>query len=219
MAWAAAYHDFYSATQTSGLGGYVTKLGYQPIKQLYLDGKAILEIGPGSLPHRDLWQGKPGLFISVDVDPEFHILAEKKSQSSFQAVTRKREDTALPLPDETVDIILTFYSLEHITNLEENVKEFRRVLRPGGKFVGAVPNEGGLAWGLARFFSTRKWIQKHYGLDYDKIISWEHPNYVDDIQVTLDNYFLREKWTNHPFRFSRSLNINLISSFVYRKAS
>lgn len=216
--WEAAYLDFYSETQTKGLGGLITRLGYSPVRTQLLTGKTVLEIGPGSLPHHHLWQGKPSLFISVDVDPQFHPIAEQKSTaSSFRAITRDRHDTKIPIDDDSVDVLFAFYSLEHVVGLQDHVDEIYRVLRPGGHLVGAVPNEGGLAWGLARYFGSRRWIMKRYGIDYDKIIAWEHQNYVDLVQQNLDERLVRLSWGGHPLPFTRSLNMNLISSFVYLK--
>lgn len=215
--WESVYHEFYSNTQTSGLGGALTRLGYQPLRTVDLTGKTVLEIGPGSLPHKHLWVGIPALFISVEVDPQFHLPAKEKCETEFLAITRDRADTAIEVPDESVDVILSFYSLEHLNNLASHTAEMVRILRPGGLLVGAVPNEGGLSWGLARYFGTRRWIMKRFDIDYDKIIAWEHPNYVDRVQQTLNRHLIREKWRFLPFPFFKSLNLNLISSFVYSK--
>lgn len=217
--WGSAYFDFYSNTQTNGLGGFITRLGYSSVKNHPLNGKTVLEIGPGSLPHRHLWRGQPSLFISVDIDPQFHSLAEEKCGCPFKAITRGRHDTGIPVADESVDVLFAFYSLEHVVDLQDHIKEMLRVLRPGGFLVGAVPNEGGLAWGLARYLGTRKWIRNKYNINYDKIIAWEHPNYVDFVQETLNKHFSKDLWRSHPLPFVKSFNLNLISSFVYSKSA
>lgn len=217
--WESVYHEFYSNTQISGLGGFLTRQGYEPLRDVDLTGKSVLEIGPGSLPHRHLWAGLPDLFISVDVDPKFHIPAKEKCGTDFLAITRDRGDTEITVPSESVDVVLSFYSLEHLENLAAHTSEMVRILRPGGLLVGAVPNEGGLAWGLARFLGTRRWITRRFEIDYDKIIAWEHPNYVDTIQRTLEMQLTRVHWNFLPAPFLRSFNLNLISSFVYSKAS
>lgn len=217
ISWQSAYLNFYSETQTKGIGGFITRLGYKNLSRIQLDDKIVLEIGPGSLPHRNLWNGTPQLFISVDVDQQFHHTAKEKSKTNFRAITPDRNDFKIPEPSDSVDIIISFYSLEHLNNLESHVNEFYRILKPGGLIVGAVPNEGGLAWGLGRYFGTRRWIKKRYNIDYDKIIAWEHPNYVDQVQKILDSKFYRKEWTQYPFNLLRSMNLNLISSFTYLK--
>jgi SAM-dependent methyltransferase len=177
----------------------------------------VLEIGPGSLPHVKFWQGSPEKFISVEVDEQFHQLAREKCQADFHGLTRLRGDHRLDLPNESVDLVLTFYSLEHLDRLDENVDEISRVLKPGGILLGAVPNEGGLLWGLGRFLTTRRWIRKKYALDYDKIIAWEHPNFVDDIRLSLGSKMVEQEWSQIPFPGLRSYNLNLISRFRFTK--
>lgn len=217
IAWKSAYLHFYSETQTSGLGGVLTRAGYRGVRKINLRGMWVLEIGPGSLPHRRFWQGSPEKFISVEVDEQFHQLAREKCQSDFYGLTRRRGDHRLDLPDESVDVILSFYSLEHLEGLEKNVAEISRVLKPGGVLIGAVPNEGGLLWGLGRFLTTRRWIKKKYSFNYDKIIAWEHPNFVDDIRIALRSKMVEEEWRQIPFPGLGSYNLNLISRFRFTK--
>jgi 2-polyprenyl-3-methyl-5-hydroxy-6-metoxy-1,4-benzoquinol methylase len=44
------------------------------------------------------------------------------------------------LADESVDLVVCFETLEHMPNPEGLLREFTRVLRPGGVFIGSVPN-------------------------------------------------------------------------------
>jgi SAM-dependent methyltransferase len=46
---------------------------------------------------------------------------------------------ALPIRDESIDTVISLYSLEHIAAREAAVAEVARVLRPGGNLVAAVP--------------------------------------------------------------------------------
>jgi hypothetical protein len=89
-------------------------------------------------------------------------------------------------------------------------------MKPGGQLVGGIPCEGGLAWGLGRFLTTRRLLIKRYGLNFDKIICWEHPNFADFILERLDIYFERQFLKLHPFPWL-PLDINLVISFIYRK--
>lgn len=44
------------------------------------------------------------------------------------------------LPDASVDLVVSFDTLERMPNPERLLQEFRRVLRPGGTLVSSVPN-------------------------------------------------------------------------------
>ncbi len=126
---------------------------------------------------------------------------------------------ALPLGERVVDVVVSFYSLEHIYPLRPYLSEISRVLRPGGLLVGAIPAEGGLAWGAGRFFTSRRWFKKHTEIDPDKIICWEHPNFADTILADLDATFVRERVSWWPLRSIPSLDLNLIIRLIYRKRS
>jgi SAM-dependent methyltransferase len=47
--------------------------------------------------------------------------------------------TALPVEDHSLDLVVAFDVLEHILDHDAAVAEVRRVLRPGGSFLVAVP--------------------------------------------------------------------------------
>lgn len=50
----------------------------------------------------------------------------------------------------------------------------------------------------------------------DKIICWEHPQFVNNIKLTLDKNFLKIKNVFFPF-YLKIGDINLIFSFIYKK--
>ena len=209
--------EFYKTTQLNGFGGLVTRSGYSDVSKVSLDGKVLAEVGPGSLPHRAFWNGSPELYISIDIREEFHKDAAEKCGCRHRPILVEASSSAIPLASASVDVIFSFYSLEHLQNLESSVKEYARILKPGGLFVGAVPNEGGAAWGLGRMFSTRRIMTNRYSIDYDKIIAWEHPNFVDDIRGSLNANLVELDWRQLPFPFIEDPNLNFLSLFTFKK--
>ncbi len=53
--------------------------------------------------------------------------------------TVRGDATALPVADATLDLVVAFDVLEHLDDDVAAVREVRRVLRPGGRFLVAVP--------------------------------------------------------------------------------
>src|SRR5690606_21084469 len=53
--------------------------------------------------------------------------------------TVRGDATALPAADESLDLVVAFDVLEHILDHDAAVGEVRRVLRPDGSFLVAVP--------------------------------------------------------------------------------
>ena len=75
--------------------------------------------------------------IGVDIDRA--ALAQCKRELGIQ--TRWADvTTGLPFEDESFDVVVASELLEHVGWPEVVVREVARVLRPGGIFVGSVPN-------------------------------------------------------------------------------
>lgn len=51
----------------------------------------------------------------------------------------RADATALPLADESLDLVVAFDVLEHLVDDDACAREIHRVLRPGGTFLVAVP--------------------------------------------------------------------------------
>lgn len=215
--WQGFYLEFYRNTQKKGVGKKVNDAGYEILRQVDLTDKLVLEVGPGILPHRRFWLGKPAHYSVADIKQEFidqsiQILKQEcVATSSFVLPA-----DVLSLDDASIDIIISFYSLEHMHPLENYLKEFRRVLRSGGLLVGAIPCEGGLAWGGGRLLTSKRYIKNKSSINPDKIICWEHPNFADKILQSLTCYFESVRVHLWPLRLPL-IDFNLICSFVYRK--
>ena len=99
---------------------------HQPSKGL------ILDIGAGtgdflSVARNDGWKT-----IGVEPSEKAKTIAKNKGVSFV-------EDTA-ELESHTFDVISMWHVLEHVPNLEEQVTELKRLLKPSGTLIVAVPN-------------------------------------------------------------------------------
>jgi SAM-dependent methyltransferase len=215
--WQEFYLKFYQNTQKNGIGKKVNDAGYEILRGVDLTAKDVLEVGPGNLPHCRFWNGKPSHYTVVDINQEFidHSVQILK-QEGVAASSFVLSAHVLPFENESVDILISFYSLEHMHPLEIYLAEFRRVLRPGGLLVGAIPCEGGVAWGGGRLITTRRYIRNNSRINPDKIICWEHPNYADRVLEALATFFSSVQVSFWPLRVPL-VDINLICGFVYQK--
>ena len=210
---------FYLETQRSTIGTRVCDAGYSVMASINLTGKRVLEIGAGDISHLSYWQGKPSEYVLADVSLDMMEFAKNRLSNSnipYSSFCISRNQP-LSLDDSSVDIIVSFYSLEHLYPLQPYLDEIKRVLKPGGLLVGAIPAEGGLAWGGGRLLTTRRWFKKNTSIDYDKIICWEHPNFADQIITKLDQVFDREALEHWPLRWAPVIDVNLILRFKYQK--
>lgn len=218
--WQRTIEDFYDSTQKKSLGARANDAGYQIMKDLSLSGLRVLEIGPGNLDHRRYWRDRPREYVLVDIADYMLDRASAGLTELGVAHTRSLTDRAvegrLPVEDESVDMITTFYSLEHLWPLDRHLEDMERVLRPGGRIVGAIPAEGGMMWGLGRYFTSRRWLKANTTIDPDKIICWEHPNFADEILTRLDTRFERKRLDFWPFSVPL-IDMNAIIRFSYEK--
>lgn len=220
LEWQAAYLDFYYANQKKSVGDVVNTAGYKVMEYVDLIGKRVLEIGPGDLNHHHFWRGKPEVYVLADIQNSMLERSQAKLTSArvnFESHLLERNDGALlPFDPSSFDVVVSFYSLEHLFPLEEYLVEILRVLKTNGLFIGAIPCEGGLAWGGGRFLTSRRWLRSNTTIDPDKIICWEHPNFADGILAALDKFFCKKHLDYWTLKVP-AIDLNLVAKFVYEK--
>lgn len=91
------------------------------------------------------------------IDPSEGMLAVARKKLDATFVVGRAE--ALPFPDASFDFLTMGYALRHVTSLEDTFREFRRVLRPGGKVLVLEVTKP--AAGLAA-----RWFRLYFGTIY-----------------------------------------------------
>jgi demethylmenaquinone methyltransferase/2-methoxy-6-polyprenyl-1,4-benzoquinol methylase len=67
------------------------------------------------------------------LDPSEGMLAVARTKLAARFVLGRAEE--LPFADNSFDFLTMGYALRHVTSLEETFREYRRVLRPGGRIL------------------------------------------------------------------------------------
>jgi SAM-dependent methyltransferase len=84
---------------------------------------------------------KPRRVLGVDVAQVFIDAASAfAAQHRAPAEFRLGSGEAIPYPDGSVDVILTFDVFEHVRSVEGTLRECARVLRPGGRLLVVFPS-------------------------------------------------------------------------------
>ena len=130
-------------SHTDSKKGFLDKI-YQQVKQLMLSKKLkwiekeksskgkILDIGAGTgdflmAARRQEWK-----VFGTEPNPDARKLAAKKGISL--------EETTATFPDQSFDVITMWHVLEHVPDLNSQISELNRLLKPDGILVIAVPN-------------------------------------------------------------------------------
>jgi 2-polyprenyl-3-methyl-5-hydroxy-6-metoxy-1,4-benzoquinol methylase len=72
------------------------------------------------------------------------------------------------LPDESFDVVTMWSSLEHVHDPRAVVRAARRLLRPGGRLIVAVPNFGG--------WSSRFFREDWFGVELPRHLTYYTPS-------------------------------------------
>jgi demethylmenaquinone methyltransferase/2-methoxy-6-polyprenyl-1,4-benzoquinol methylase len=105
--------------------GALLRAGLEP-------GMQVLDVGVGTgLVARRAAEivGNPALVTGVDPSPG--MLANARLPAGVKLIEGRAED--IPFPDESFDFVSMGYALRHISDLSVAFREFRRVLKPGGR--------------------------------------------------------------------------------------
>ena len=183
---------------------------YQPSKGL------ILDIGAGtgeflSVAQKDGWKT-----IGVEPSDKAKGIAKNKGVSFVENTSE--------LESNSCDVISMWHVLEHVPNLDEQIKELKRLLKPNGTLIVAVPN-------------FKSFDAKHYGnfwAAYDVPIHFWHfskkaiellfakenmqlqkvlPMKFDSFYVSL----LSEKYKNGKMNYIKAFFIGLQSNWKAQK--
>ena len=110
----------------------------EEVRKNLADNISVLDIGGGKrCAFASECRKHTGIkIIALDVSAEelaFNNDADEKIV--FDLASGKR----VPLEDESADMVTSSSVLEHLNNLENAVKEVKRILKPGGKFISVLP--------------------------------------------------------------------------------
>ncbi|HSM58166.1 MAG TPA: class I SAM-dependent methyltransferase [Candidatus Sulfomarinibacteraceae bacterium] len=134
---------------------------WRPATEVYA---ALVRVRLG--PHSrvlDLGCGRGGLVEQLShplhkiagIDPDLTSLRQHRlSLPRAQAFSRR-----LPFPGECFDLAFASWLLEHLLDPAADLREVRRVLRPGAYFIFITPNAGHPLIGLNRLVSRLRGLQ------------------------------------------------------------
>jgi SAM-dependent methyltransferase len=105
-----------------------------------VEGKTVLDIACGEGYGSALLAGRAVKVIGVDIASEAVEHARQAYRDVSNLEFMQGDAAVIPLPDASVDVVVSFETIEHHDRHEEMISEIRRVLRPNGLLIISSPN-------------------------------------------------------------------------------
>ncbi|WP_422924128.1 methyltransferase domain-containing protein [Singulisphaera sp. PoT] len=112
-------------------------------------GMSVLDCGcgPGSITRGLAEVVAPGEVVGLDAGPSQVETARRDNQGVANLRFEVVEGQKIPFPDASFDAVFAHALLEHVPDAGATVREFSRVLRPGGVIGLRSPDWGGFVLG------------------------------------------------------------------------
>jgi|SaaInlStandDraft_4_1057021.scaffolds.fasta_scaffold01508_4 SAM-dependent methyltransferase len=106
----------------------IRSLFNEAIKGYEISG-SVLDIGSKSI--------KSGYYKKIKIKEGTNITFTDLHEG--EGVVKLDVEKDFPFEDSTFDCVISFHLFEHVFNYQNSVEEIQRILKPGGKFIIAVP--------------------------------------------------------------------------------
>lgn len=204
--WAELYQ---SKNYDQGLAGYFLRKSHEWAEATWSSDQhfsRVLEVGAGTGVHVRFVRHAFDEYYLTDIHPpmmEKIILPATQSNLIVQVEDASR----LSFPDDSFDRVIAAHVLEHLYKPHEILREWVRVLKPGGILTLVLPCDPGMMWRLGRYAVARRNFIKA-GMQYDYWMAREHVNAVNNLVALVHYYFsdIEERWL--PARIP-SMDLNL----------
>jgi ubiquinone/menaquinone biosynthesis C-methylase UbiE len=156
---------------------------------------SVLEVGAGSGIHFASVRHRFDTYLMTDANP--HMLEQAKAKTRGDPRFRfQMEDAArLSFPDRSFDRLIATHVLEHLIQPHEVLREWARLVKPGGYLSIVLPCDPGFAWRLGRNFGVRQRAEAA-GMEYSYWMAREHVNSIWNLVTFIRYYFddVRALW-------------------------
>jgi ubiquinone/menaquinone biosynthesis C-methylase UbiE len=126
------------------LGERVRRLFEDPFERMKEVGAAsglkVADVGAGkgffTVAAAEL-VGEDGFVLAVEPDPERIEMIRRRCDDARLTNVRfleKKAEEMNQIDAESLDLVISMYSLHHFDSLERGLSEIRRILKPGGRF-------------------------------------------------------------------------------------
>lgn len=139
----------------------------------YTKGKTVLDIASGEGYGTNLLSGNATFAYGVDIDPGAIANAQQKYKKTNLQFSVGSADN-IPLEDHSVDVVVSFETLEHHDKHQEMMLEVKRVLKPGGLMLLSTPDK--LYYSDKRNFQNKFHVKELYKQEFVDLVAGHFKN-------------------------------------------
>jgi ubiquinone/menaquinone biosynthesis C-methylase UbiE len=154
----------------TGIKGDIVELHLHryAIASEFVEGKNVLDIASGEGYGTNLLAIKALSVVGVDIDQNAVSFASSKYNRNNLSFKIGRAD-AIPLEDHSVDVVVSFETIEHHDKHREMLQEIKRVLSPNGVLILSSPDK--LNYSDIPKYTNKFHVKELYREDFKKLIS------------------------------------------------
>jgi ubiquinone/menaquinone biosynthesis C-methylase UbiE len=134
----------------------------------YIKGKIVLDIASGEGYGTNLISQNAKFVYGVDIDSQSILEAKQKYQEkNLEFIIGSTNE--IPILNESVDVVVSFETIEHHDKHEEMMMEIKRVLKPDGLLILSTPDK--LHYSDKRNFKNKFHIKELYKSEFQELVS------------------------------------------------
>lgn len=184
------------------------------------EGKQLLDIGCGT-----------GDFLQVAKQNNWSVTGIEPNENARQIANQKVSNTVYnlealtTLKNESFDVITLWHVLEHLPNLKEDISTLKRLLKPKGVLVIAVPNYKSFDAKYYKKFWAAYDVPRHLWhfsrASISKLFSSENMNVEKTIPMIFDAFYvslLSEKYKTTKMNYFNAFCVGLQSNLKARSS-
>ena len=150
----------------------------------WVEGKRVLDIACGEGYGSALLARRARSVLGVDISPESIAHAQKAYAALANASFANGSCDRIPAEDGSIDVAVSFETVEHIREQEPFMAELARVLAPGGVLILSCPNKAE--------YTDKRGTQNEFHVK---------ELYRDELQALVQKRFPHSAWYGHKPSF------------------
>lgn len=149
----------------------------------YINNKIVLDIACGEGYGSNLMSEVASHVYSVDIDDATIQAARLKYNDKKNIEFIVGSASLIPIDSNSIDVVVSFETIEHHDKHIEMLEEIKRVLKPDGLLIISTPDK--LFYSDARSYNNQFHIKELYKPEFKDLISI----YFNNLQLLTQTYF------------------------------